>query len=148
MPPLASPAVFRSTLPKRLQARKTKATFRPGILSDQLIRRCEAGRGLGPPLALGIEKGPPMPAPDPNGIALGHDWPASLSVEMELWFSGNRRNRKRRAHAILKNLRAGGWCCRWCSEPVPLFRRADAVYCCTGCRKRHKRARRKVSKPI
>ena len=86
-----------------------------------------------------------MPAPDPHGVSIGWGWPDSITVDMELWGCGNRRTRKRRAVAILGNLRHGGWCCRWCTEPVPLFRRADAVYCSAGCRKRHARARRKAS---
>ena len=110
-------------------------------IRDQSIRRRETGRGLGPPLAPEIERPRPMPAPDPNGVTLGAGWPDSLSVEFETWACGNRRTRKRRAVAIFGNLRHGGWCCRWCAEPVPLFRRADAVYCSAGCRKRHKRAR-------
>jgi hypothetical protein len=84
-----------------------------------------------------------MPAPDPHGVTLGAGWPDSLSVEFETWACGNLRTRKRRAVAVLQNLRRGGWCCPWCTEPVPLFRRADARFCSEGCRKRSARARRK-----
>lgn len=37
----------------------------------------------------------------------------------------------------------GGWCCRACGAPVPLYRRADAQFCREACRKRFARARRK-----
>ena len=84
-----------------------------------------------------------MPAADPNGVSIGWGWPDSITVDMELWGCGNRRTRKRRAIAVLQNLRRGGWCCAWCTEAVPLFRRADARVCSQGCRKRSARARRK-----
>jgi hypothetical protein len=86
-----------------------------------------------------------LPAPDPHGVSLGWGWPDVITLDVEQWGNGNKRTRKRRAIAILANLRHGGWCCRWCTEPVPLFRRADARFCSEGCRKRSARARRKVS---
>jgi hypothetical protein len=85
-----------------------------------------------------------MPAPDPHGVSIGWGWPDSITVDMKLWGCGNKRTRKRRAIAILANLRHGGWCCPACNRPVPLYRRADATYCSTACRKRRARARRKV----
>jgi hypothetical protein len=49
-----------------------------------------------------------------------------------------------RAKRILRNLQWGGWLCQWCREPVPLWRRADARFCCEGCRKRAARQRRQA----
>ena len=60
-----------------------------------------------------------------------------------VFMTGNRKARMQRAKAVLRNLRWGGWLCSWCFEPVPLFRRADAQFCCEGCRKRAARMRRK-----
>lgn len=50
--------------------------------------------------------------------------------------------RMARAKRVLRNLAANGWACAWCGGPVPEFRRADARYCCEGCRKRGARGRR------
>lgn len=86
-----------------------------------------------------------MPAPDPFGIDLGFSGPLSLLVEV--WQCGNKRHRKARAVRILINLKRGQWCCPECGDYVPLYRRADAVYCRTGCRKKAAR-RRKADWPL
>jgi hypothetical protein len=39
-------------------------------------------------------------------------------------------------------LRAKTWRCLWCRDDLQAWRRADAQYCCEGCRKRAARARR------
>lgn len=88
-----------------------------------------------------------MPGPEPNGIELGHDYPRRLSVLVYrsdasiLYGGGNMRHRNARAESVLKRL-ARGWLCHWCRRPVPIYRRADACYCCEGCRKRGARARK------
>ena len=82
-----------------------------------------------------------MPEPDPNGIAEGDNWPRGVLVEQ--WGCGNKRHRMARAISILRNARWGEWSCRECSEAVPFTRRADAVYCREGCRKKAQRRRRK-----
>lgn len=53
------------------------------------------------------------------------------------------RHRIDRAKRILRALARDGWRCAWCSGPVPLFRRVDAVFCSDGCRKRAARQRHK-----
>lgn len=83
-----------------------------------------------------------MPGPDPNAITLGEDWPDRMTVLVETFMSGNRKARMARAKRILGNLYRGGWLCWWCRDPVPLWRRADARFCCEGCRKRAARERR------
>jgi len=86
-----------------------------------------------------------MPEPDPEGIDYGDEWPERVSVltYRPLW-GGNKRHRMARAKAILARLLRDRWACRWCWQSVPLFRRADARYCCEGCRKRSARSRRKA----
>ena len=39
-------------------------------------------------------------------------------------------------------LHIDGWACRQCCAPIPMYRRADARYCCEGCRKLAARRRR------
>lgn len=84
-----------------------------------------------------------MPAPDPDAIEIGPGWPEKV----EVWFTqpfwdGNRKHRKQRAISIAKNLGRGGWLCRFCCDPVPLYKRADAVFCSEGCKRRMARWRR------
>ena len=89
-----------------------------------------------------------MPAPDPFGLHYDQTPDGCPIVTAELWtsrlppFSGNPRHRLARARAVLRNLLRNGWACRHCGDPVPLWRRADAVYCSEGCRK-HAARRRK-----
>lgn len=86
-----------------------------------------------------------MPAPDPFAVYLEEGPDGRPVVVWEVWPSkgafaqGNRRHRMNRGKSIRQNLRFGGWACRWCDDPVPLWRRADARYCCESCRKRAKR---------
>ena len=87
-----------------------------------------------------------MPAPDPDGLDCYKEdrrWYVTAQVWPSSGFlaTGNRRHRLARAKAILRKLTWGGWCCRACGGPVPIWRRADAVYCSTGCRKRAMRGR-------
>ncbi|MEZ5913449.1 MAG: hypothetical protein R3D84_15515 [Paracoccaceae bacterium] len=90
-----------------------------------------------------------MPGPDPEGVTVYEDENGGFRVFAELWPSrglgaSNRQNRLRRMRAITRNLRRG-WNCPWCKGPVPVFRRADAVYCSTSCRKKA-RYRRRLNK--
>jgi hypothetical protein len=92
-----------------------------------------------------------MPAPDPFGIWYDETPTGQPLVVAELWGSrarpfweGNPKHRKARAAAVLRRLRLDGWTCPACGHPVPIWRRADAVYCSTGCRKRAARNRRKL----
>ena len=88
-----------------------------------------------------------MPAPDPHAvwydeapdgrpIVFSEGYSSSNSL-----FPGNPRHRKARADAIARNIARGGWLCRSCHEPVPIYRRADARFCCEGCRKKASRHR-------
>ena len=81
-----------------------------------------------------------MPEPDPHGVEPGENWPRGVLVYQ--WPCGNKRHRAARSRRILQNARWGEWSCLQCLDPVPLFRRADAVYCCEACRKRAARARK------
>lgn len=84
-----------------------------------------------------------MPAPDPHGIETGSSGPLSLHVYHFL--CQNKKHRDARAQRILSKLRWGQWCCPQCGGYVPLYRRADAVYCRESCRKRAAKARRNES---
>lgn len=84
-----------------------------------------------------------MPGPDPNAIWIeldGGRWNAT--VEYYFW-TGNVESCKKRAVAIARQMARGDWVCRWCGEELPVWRRADARYCCEGCRKRAAREKRK-----
>lgn len=91
-----------------------------------------------------------MPGPDPEGLTVTHDEPGRVSVMAHTWpwcpvfGGGNVRNRVARAKAVLRNLVANRWRCEWCQGPVPVWRRADARFCCEGCRKRAARAHRRA----
>lgn len=88
-----------------------------------------------------------MPGPDPHGLIYSEDAQGRPVIVVEVWtsrlppFSGCRRTRLARARAVLAHLQRDGWTCPQCGDPVPLWRRADAVYCSTGCRKRTMRRR-------
>ena len=88
-----------------------------------------------------------MPAPDPFGIEYDETDEGRPAVMASVWPSdglfgqGNRRNRLARARSVLRKLIWNGWACRQCGDPVPLYKRADAVFCSSGCKKRAKRTR-------
>lgn len=84
-----------------------------------------------------------MPGPDPQGLDVEEYEGGGFTLYAEVWAHGNRQARIARMKAIVRRLAAGGWRCEWCRAPVPLYRRADARYCCERCRKnaaRHRRA--------
>ena len=87
-----------------------------------------------------------MPAPDPDDIQAWHQ-NGRWTVRGNIWPDGNHKDRNTRMLAILRNLTWGGWRCAWCNAPVPLWRRADARYCCEACRKKSARDRRRWDKP-
>jgi len=83
-----------------------------------------------------------MPGPDPDALWIESDErPYRVSYQAYFW-TGNNGNRKARAIAMLQRLARHDWKCRWCSEPLPDWRRVDAQYCREQCRKRAARWRR------
>ena len=48
---------------------------------------------------------------------------------------GNKRARLARLRRVSLRMNFGGWKCAHCGDPVPEYRRADARYYCTSCRK-------------
>lgn len=82
-----------------------------------------------------------MPAPDPQGVTIESRDGGGWSLLVEIFMLSGRTQRIARARRIGQNLRRNGWACQWCGDPVPEFRRADARYCCEGCRKRAARKR-------
>ncbi len=88
-----------------------------------------------------------MPGPDPSGIEYSETADGRWSVFAYVWpksgpYAGNRKHRMARLRAVIANLKIDGWLCSWCSNPVPLWRRADAQFCCEACRKKAARERR------
>ena len=85
-----------------------------------------------------------MPGPDPNALWLSEaDYGRiGMTFESYMW-SNSSHNRQKRVTAILRRMMRRTWRCRWCWEELPIWRRADAKYCCEGCRKRAARYRRK-----
>lgn len=84
-----------------------------------------------------------MPAPDPDGVYISERGEGRITVTHEgyLW-SNSSQNRFKRAVTILRRLQRNTWRCAWCWEDMQTWRRADARYCCEGCRKRAARQRR------
>lgn len=86
-----------------------------------------------------------MPGPDPDTIFIeAHEGGGySVSFLRYLW-TGAAGNRANRAKAILGRLSRRDWLCRTCGDDLPEWRRADALYCSEGCRKKAARQRRKA----
>jgi hypothetical protein len=84
-----------------------------------------------------------MPGPDPDGVYISEHIEGRISVTHEsyLW-SNSSHNRFRRAVTILRRLHRGTWRCAWCWGELQTWRRADAIFCCEGCRKQAARQRR------
>ena len=77
-----------------------------------------------------------MPGPSPNTLCFDkRDGRIVATYEAYFW-TGNVGNRQARAIAIMRRMAGGDWVCRWCGDELPNWRRADAKYCCEGCRKR------------
>ena len=89
-----------------------------------------------------------MPAPDPQGLDMEEHPDGSFTMTAEIWHYGNRKHRLARMLAVSHRIKANGWRCAWCAEPVPLYRRADARYCCEGCRSRAARSRKTAQRRL
>ena len=85
-----------------------------------------------------------MPAPDPQGLDIDERPDGSFTITAEVWRYGNRKHRLARMIAVSHRIKADGWLCPWCREPVPLYRRANSRYCGEGCRARAARSRKCV----
>ena len=84
-----------------------------------------------------------MPGPDPLSLWIGDTPDERHIVYFQRYFwTGQAGNRARRAQSIARRLKAQTWRCLWCRDDLPAWRRADAQYCCEGCRKRAARAQR------
>lgn len=88
-----------------------------------------------------------MGAPDPDGVDIDFDGDRAV-VQYQVWREANPKSRKARAIRILRMVGhdGEGWRCRWCEDYIPIFKRTDARYCSTRCRKAGARARRKARK--
>lgn len=83
-----------------------------------------------------------MPGPDPARLWI-EETDTGFRVCWQAYdWTGNNGNRRKRAMAILRRLRWGTWCCRWCGDDLPDYLRADALFCGESCRKRTARQRR------
>jgi hypothetical protein len=83
-----------------------------------------------------------MPGPNPKALWF-EEWDGSLLATYECYYgTGNAGNRKARALAILNRIKRATWRCSWCADDLPVWRRADAMYCREGCRKKAARGRR------
>ena len=78
-----------------------------------------------------------------GGVTIVEDENGAWRVHAEVWPEGNKRARIARMRRIAENMKWGGWKCRHCGAPVPEYRRADAKYCRTACRKAAHRERAK-----
>ena len=83
-----------------------------------------------------------MPGPDPSAVWFEQNNGQTSVYYLPYFWTRNAGNRKARAMSILKRMAQGDWYCLWCGDELPYWRRADARYCCVGCRKRAARKRR------
>lgn len=83
-----------------------------------------------------------MPGPDPEGVYFEEYDGRLIANYFPYFWSGNEGHRRARAIAMLRRMARHDWKCRWCLEPLPEWRRADAQYCREQCRKRAARWRR------
>jgi len=83
-----------------------------------------------------------MPGPAPQSLWIEDGPNGGFSIYFEKYFwTGKAGHRAARATTIARRLKAKTWRCLWCRDDLPAWRRADAQYCCDGCRKRAARAR-------
>ena len=83
-----------------------------------------------------------MPGPEPNTIHFEKYDGQPFTYFVQYPWPGKSRHRNKRASTITARMHNGTWRCNWCWDAVPEWRRADAEYCCEGCRKRAARKRR------
>ena len=89
-----------------------------------------------------------MPAPDPNALEYSETSDGRPVLHADIpkgpppFPLGCRRTRIARMRSVMRRLQFDGWTCPGCGDDVPLWRRADAKFCSTGCRKRAARKRR------
>ena len=77
-----------------------------------------------------------MPGPDPNAMWFEKEDGAIRATYEAYFWTGKSWNRQKRVNRILYRMYKMDWQCDWCREELPHWRRADAQYCCEGCRKR------------
>lgn len=83
-----------------------------------------------------------MPGPNPFDLWIEEtDEGKKLSYYCYFW-SGKLGHRKQRADVLIKRIRSGDWDCKHCDRPIPIFRRADALYCGLSCKQKAGRKRR------
>ena len=85
-----------------------------------------------------------MPEPEIDGIETFEPVESRWRIRAYIERHGNKRHRLARMHAILANLRRNDWRCIWCGAKIAMYKRADAVFCGEGCRKRAARLTRKA----
>ena len=86
-----------------------------------------------------------MPGPDPHSIWIEPVMGGSVLTYYRYFGTGKEGNRKKRVAKIGERLARRDWVCRWCSDPMPIRRRVDALYCRESCRKRAARSRKQNS---
>ena len=83
-----------------------------------------------------------VPGPYPQAIWIEDAPNGAFSIYFEKYFwTGKTGHRAGRVATTARRLKAQTWRCLWCRNDLPVWRRADAKYCCEGCRKRAARAR-------
>ena len=84
-----------------------------------------------------------MPAPDPYSIWIEPVMGGSVLMYYRYFGTGKAGNRKKRVARLCERLSQGDWVCRWCSDPIAIWRRTDARYCRERCRKKAARSRKR-----
>lgn len=83
-----------------------------------------------------------MPAPCPFAI-----WIEPMHEGSIITFENYRGcisapHRSQRVNTIRKRLAVGNWVCRWCGDPIAIWKRIDTLYCGESCRKKAARKRK------
>ena len=126
---------------RRTGGRYTRRLRNPSALATWLVLFQRINPTVGADLIVNKETN--MPAPDPSAVWFERQDSKISACYMRYFWTQNVGNRKARALAILKRIAQRDWHCLWCHNDLPDWRRADAKYCCGGCRKRAARLRRK-----
>ena len=86
-----------------------------------------------------------MPRPDLDSVWIETSSEGAIITYQDYYGTGNEEgNRKKRVAKISERIARGSWSCRWCcANPLPSWRRCDALYCSERCRKRFARTNKK-----
>ena len=100
--------------------------------------------GLDLPMATVVQtRRDKMPAPVPHTIWIEPMFGGSLITFENYLGQRQSLHRQRRVTSLVTRISKNTWQCPLCSSPLPMWKRADAVYCRESCRKKAARGRKR-----